>query len=577
MGDNGVWLQINERKERVMMKIRQGITVSLIAGMIILIAGMAYSQQSGDAKTEWKKVLQSEVAESIGDKGLINYQSGYVEAKGIGAPPEKYYGKPNARPMALRAAQVDGYRNLLEIIQGVKIDSQTTVKDFVVESDTVNAQVSGLVKGAKTINRAYLSDGTVEVVLRVPLSGVTKAIIPPAIIKEEKKDMRDHEPVPFSPQPEPTGPVFTGLVIDARGLRANAAISPKVFDENGAEVYGTRIVNKEYAAKQGLCGYSADVETAKRDPRVTSNPLTVKAIRAEGSGMSDLRISNEDARMLRSSSDNLNFLQQCRVMIVIEPRYEGCVPEGTIVTLSDGSKKGIEALRMNDVIVAYDSQKGKVTEARIEKVLKHNSAKYVLHEVKTVGNHNLLVTGNHPVLTKANGWKEVDQLHPGDVIYIVNAQTRKLEETTIAAIIRDKGEKTVVYNLKTSQGNYLANDIVVHNKCLKAGSPIDTPSGFRPIETIQAGDTVWGRRNGITVPVRVTNVYTKRTVLSFLPGKQLSPAVAVTNNHLFHSDGRFIPAATSDYPSTAIAGPVYDLQTEAGNYMSGGILMKAGE
>ena len=229
------------------------------------------------------------------------------------------------------------------------------------------------------------------------------------------------------------------------------------------------------------------------------------------------------------------------------------------------------------MIVAYDVKNRQVTEAKIEKVLRHNSTKYILHEVKTSGNHDLLVTGNHPVLTKARSWQEVDQLHPGDVIYIFNAQTKLLEETTIKAIIRDQSEKNVVYNLKTSQGNYLANDIVVHNKCVKSGAPIDTPSGIRAIETIKAGDTVWGQRNGIATPVRVTNVYTKRTVLSSLPGKQLSKNIAVTDNHLIFIDGKFIKASESAYPATAISGPVYDLQTEEGNYVSGGILMKAGE
>ncbi|MDQ5984662.1 MAG: hypothetical protein CSYNP_00357 [Syntrophus sp. SKADARSKE-3] len=559
------------------MKVRQVMMVSLIAGMIILIAGIAHSQQGGDGKAEWKKVLKSEVAESVGDKGLINYQAGYIEALGIGAPPEKYYGKPQARPMALRAAQVDAYRNLVEIIHGVKIDSETMVKDFVVESDAIKAQASGLVKGAKTVKSQYLSDGTVEVVVRLRLSDVTRMVLPTVIINDEKKDVKDHEPIPFSPQPEPTGVVYTGLVIDARGLGTRAAVSPKVFDENGSEVYGTLIADKEIAAKQGLCGFSTDVEAAQRDQRVTNNPLTVKAIRAEGARMSELRISSEDARMIRSSKDNLGFLQKCRVMIVIEPRDEGCVPEGTGVTLADGSRKAIEGLKVNDVIVAYNVKEGKVAEARIEKILRHNSTKYVLHEVKTSGNHDLLVTGNHPVLTKADGWKEVDRLNPGDVIYIVNGQTRKMEETTIAAIIRDKGEKNVVYNLKTSQGNYLANDIVVHNKCLKSGAPIDTPSGIRPIETIAVGDMVWGQRDGIKTPVRVTNVYTKRTVLSSLPGKQLSPTVAVTDNHVIFSDGKFIPAARSSYPSTVIAGSVYDLRTEDGNYMSGGFLMKTGD
>ena len=36
----------------------------------------------------------------------------------------------------------------------------------------------------------------------------------------------------------------------------------------------------------------------------------------------------------------------------------------------------------------------------------------------------------------------------------------------------------VVYNLKTTQGNYIANDILIHNKCLKKGTPIETTFRF---------------------------------------------------------------------------------------------------
>ena len=53
-----------------------------------------------------------------------------------------------SRLMAERAARVEGFRNLLEEVQGLKIDSNTTVRDFVAEHDDVLAQLRGTISGA---------------------------------------------------------------------------------------------------------------------------------------------------------------------------------------------------------------------------------------------------------------------------------------------------------------------------------------------------------------------------------------------------------------------------------------------
>jgi hypothetical protein len=64
--------------------------------------------------------------------------------------------------MARRAAVLDGYRLLLEHVKGIAIDSQTSVKDFITESDTINGHVEGWIRGAQITATRYI-DGTAEV------------------------------------------------------------------------------------------------------------------------------------------------------------------------------------------------------------------------------------------------------------------------------------------------------------------------------------------------------------------------------------------------------------------------------
>jgi hypothetical protein len=267
----------------------------------------------------------SEWVEKVGQMGSINWSAGYIEATGIGAPPDKYMGKPAGRPMALRAAKVDAYRNLLEITKGVQVDSATTVKDFMVESDVINTQVNGLVKGAVTVNQEYMSDGTVEVKLRMPLYGDL-----PRIVVPKQKTIAPPEPVaPAPPAPAAPAPVvaapaapapaaYSGLVVDARGISARPAMSPRIYDEDGKEVYGSANVEREYAVQQGMSGYARDLTAAQSNQRVTANPITVKGLKNAGAGRSDVVISNADAQQIRASADNASFMKKCRVMIVLD-------------------------------------------------------------------------------------------------------------------------------------------------------------------------------------------------------------------------------------------------------------------
>src|SRR5512146_540450 len=111
--------------------------------------------------------------------GLINWTSGEVYATGIGAPPAKAVNAAQARAMAERAAFVVALRNLLETVKGVRVDSETVIENFMVTSDVIRTRVDGIVKGARSVKTSYMSDGSVEIQVVMPLKGaLMDALVP---------------------------------------------------------------------------------------------------------------------------------------------------------------------------------------------------------------------------------------------------------------------------------------------------------------------------------------------------------------------------------------------------------------
>ncbi len=289
-----------------MFKQRAMVFGVLIACALLLSAGIVSAQLIGTVK---------DVEQPVGSTGKVDWSTGVITAVGIGAPPASAANAAQARAMAERAAQVVAYRNLLEAVKGVQVDSSTNVENFIVTSDTIKAQVSGFVQGATIMDKKYMSDGSVEVTVGMKLSGaLADALLP--------KGSAATPPMPTTPTTGGTGVVpgqlYTGLIVDARGLGVRPAMAPKIVNEDGREVYGSAWINRDFAVREGMVGYLKDPAQAQANPRVTDKPLTVKAVRVSGDARVDLVIANADAAALQSASQNLSMLQKCRVIILVD-------------------------------------------------------------------------------------------------------------------------------------------------------------------------------------------------------------------------------------------------------------------
>lgn len=246
--------------------------------------------------------------------GAINWQTMKLRVAGSGAPNPNAPSVVVARLGAERAALLNAYAQALETLKGVHITAETTVENFVTTSDTIRSRVEGVLRGATVVDRRYLHDTGVEVTIEVPLTGQMAQLL---LGDQQFGRQTAGGAMPGTAGPAPAGPVYTGLIIDARGLGAMPAMSPRVYDENGDEVYGTTFVSRDYAIQMGVVGYGKDLEAARANDRVADNPLVIKATSLTGPAGTDLVIPQEQANEIREVSRSLSFLEKCRVMILL--------------------------------------------------------------------------------------------------------------------------------------------------------------------------------------------------------------------------------------------------------------------
>lgn len=67
------------------------------------------------------------------------------------------------RLMAIRAARMDALRDLTEQVHGIRISASTTVRDAVVQDDSLSAVVQGTLRGARTLRVSPSGSDSYEV------------------------------------------------------------------------------------------------------------------------------------------------------------------------------------------------------------------------------------------------------------------------------------------------------------------------------------------------------------------------------------------------------------------------------
>jgi hypothetical protein len=273
---------------------------------------------------------QDDFIGDVFENGSINYGDRTIQAIGIGFIPENVINAGQARRSAMRIAKQDALRQLIEIVNGVNVTSETTVSGAMFD-DVIKTQVQGAIRGARRIgDPKYLSDTSVEVVYEVKMADISLVLLPMAekapTLTFDNVNVTVSGTVAAAPEQQQAGTAdtgvksggVTGIIIDGTGLGLRPAMSPRILNQGGSVVYGPGQYSRDYAAANGVVGYAKSLDQAKSDTRVQGNPLIIRGASTSGSTSADVIISNTDAGKLAVADGAAGLLKNCRVMIVLD-------------------------------------------------------------------------------------------------------------------------------------------------------------------------------------------------------------------------------------------------------------------
>ena len=106
----------------------------------------------------------------------VDWSRKVIIVTGVGLAPTDAVNATQAEGLASKAARADAYRKMAEVVNGVRVDSETTVEKMLTTRDVVKTRVSATIKGAQVLEETFAADGSCRVVMQVPIFGVKDSL-----------------------------------------------------------------------------------------------------------------------------------------------------------------------------------------------------------------------------------------------------------------------------------------------------------------------------------------------------------------------------------------------------------------
>lgn len=114
-----------------------------------------------------------------------------------------------------------------------------------------------------------------------------------------------------------TSGVYTGLVVDVRGLGMRPSMSPMIVDATGRQVYPDphHLPTVDYIQEYGVADF---VKMEQQSQRAGENPIYARAIQVKGKSRDTVVLSSADAARILEAEKQGGFLKRWRVVFLVD-------------------------------------------------------------------------------------------------------------------------------------------------------------------------------------------------------------------------------------------------------------------
>lgn len=330
------------KKTNIFQVFFNSFILSLIMSLAMFGTSNVYSQEEnkGSMETETsvnttnletgKQVIEQVNVIEGGDMlGRIDWENRVIYSVGDGVMPPDVVSPAQARVRSKRAAIDEAYGRMVEMANEVRVDAESTTRNYINENRVVRTRVSGMVKNAEIEEIKQFDDGSYQVMMKMSMDGAKglgSFLLPVQmervrnvrVVSHTKRGVISSASEPAQESITKKAENYTGLIINAMGLGAKPAMYPRILDESGDSVYDVASANPNATIEEGLTGYRKSIEAAKQVARIGNNPLIIKAQKINGKYNADIVVSDSDAQKIFQADSKGGILGEAKVVVVID-------------------------------------------------------------------------------------------------------------------------------------------------------------------------------------------------------------------------------------------------------------------
>ncbi len=282
-------------------------SIAVFISMVITMGIWAHQVQADDFTRNYRNTSINWTKEII-----MSASTADIRITKEGQPLNIDTGVPTSLNRARQAAYLHARNNAIEemamSIQHIIVDPDTTMRELLQRETFTQAGLAELIQ-KRTSSRVYPSGfTTAHCRLSIPMGELLQVI--PYTFPEHEFPNIWGDTIPTE---------YTGLIVDARGLKVKPMLLPSLFDDTGREIFGRQYIHSPMAVRRGTVAYCYNEDDAMRHAKSGNRPFFTIAIRAmKGCPV----LSSDDTRKIYSSPSTRKNLKNCNVIIILNREDE---------------------------------------------------------------------------------------------------------------------------------------------------------------------------------------------------------------------------------------------------------------